>query len=113
MPQRNRTKKKVSRPQLESHQVGDFDLTFEPAGLAPAGFESLRERIVSSAALKTWIGRSRTRLLALDLLDNEKGDGAPTDSERFRATLYDYTNNRTVYAEGALSAPTRLTLSES
>jgi hypothetical protein len=108
-----RSTKKITRPQPKSHRVGDFDITFEPAGLSPDRFKSLREHIISSAAVKTQLGRSRARLLALDLVDNDKGDGAPADAERFRATIYDYTNNRTLYAEGALSAPTRLTLSES
>ena len=61
------------------------------------------------------LSKTHHRLLYIDLLDSE--DGAkfdqPKPSERFLATFYDYTNNRTVLATGQLARPNSLELSES
>jgi hypothetical protein len=97
-----------------THRVGDLQITFEPAGPQPAQIDALRTRVLDQRDVKAELGGSRARVLAVNVLDVEKDKkGAPAEAERFRATIFDYTNNRTIYADGSLAAPGRLELSES
>ena len=93
----------------------EVSLKIEPFGPTPAEIEVLAQRIIKHKAVQTMLSKTRHRLLYIDLLDSE--DGAkldrPKPSERFLATFYDYTNNRTVLATGQLARPNSLELSES
>ena len=108
------TKKKRS---ARGSRVGtkEVSLKIEPFGPTPAEIEVLAQRIIKHKAVQTMLSKTRHRLLYIDLLDSE--DGAkldrPKPSERFLATFYDYTNNRTVLATGQLARPNSLELSES
>jgi hypothetical protein len=95
------TKKKRS---ARVSRVGtkEVSLKIEPFGPKPAEMEVLAQRIIEHKAVQTMLSKTHHRLLYIDLLDSE--DGAkldrPKPSERFLATFYDYTNNRTVLATG-------------
>jgi hypothetical protein len=114
IPMRKTTSRATSLNKPATHTVGDLNITFEPAGPPAAQIDALRTRVLENRDVRAELGRSRARVLSVDLLDVEKDKkGAPAESDRFRATIFDYANNRTIYAEGSLGAPNKLTLSES
>ncbi|SDC02458.1 Copper amine oxidase, enzyme domain [Variovorax sp. CF079] len=76
---------------------------------------SIGERLSLNPALLDYVGHSRARLLYVEALEEAepaKG-GRPKPPSAFRATLYDDKRHRTILAEGLLSAPRKLSLTES
>lgn len=72
-------------------------------------------RVVSNPALRDYVGHAKARLLYVEVLDEvepAKG-GKPKPPSQFRATLYDDKRHRTVFADGMLSNPRKLALTES
>ena len=62
------------------------------------------------------IAKARSRLLAFELIEEEpenKTARPPAPSDRFRSTIYDYTNNRAITAEGSVSNARKLQVTES
>jgi hypothetical protein len=93
----------------------ELAVKIEPFGPTPAAIEALAPRIVKHRAVQAMLSRTRHRLLYVDLLDpgeDAKAD-RPKPPDRFRATFYDYTNERTVFAIGSMSMPTSLEVTES
>src|SRR5262249_7172888 len=66
-------------------------------------------------AVQALLARTRHRLLYLDLLsaDEEVKAERPKPPDRFRATFFDYSNNRTILAIGSLAKPASLEVTES
>jgi hypothetical protein len=87
----------------------------DPFGPTPAEIAQLAERVTKHRAVQALLGRSRRRLLYIDMVEREDAAKVekPKPPERFRAVLYDYTNHRTVFATGSLVTPAALELSES
>ena len=77
--------------------------------------EALAESVRRNRAVQKFLAKTRHRLLRIDLLDSleESKPVRPKSPNRFRATLFDYTNNRTVFATGALAKPSALAVFES
>ncbi|HEY0174468.1 MAG TPA: hypothetical protein VGB98_25855 [Pyrinomonadaceae bacterium] len=80
-------------------------------GPEQSALDELGRALLQAPVVREQLGRARHRLLSLELVDDDpeiKSARVPKAPERFRATIYDYTNDRTVRAEGRLDSPKRL-----
>lgn len=102
----------AKRAAAASRKGGDeLKLKFEPRGPEQSALDELGRSLLQAPTVREHIGRARHRFLSLELIDDDpeaKSARIPKAPERFRATIYDYTNNRTVRAEGRLDSPKRL-----
>ena len=105
-PRRSRSSSRTRKP---------LAVKIEPFGPTAEDIEALAQRVTKNKAVQTMLAKTRHRLLYVDLLDadDDAKAGKPKPPERFRATLFDYTNNRTVFAIGSLAKPASLELIES
>ncbi|MDQ3222182.1 MAG: hypothetical protein ACR2KO_14060 [Geodermatophilaceae bacterium] len=76
-----------------------------PRGPAQGDLDEYRRRILEHPAVQELLGGTHHRLLAYELVDDAKSSTLRPPPNRYRATFYDYSNNRTVTAEGALDRP--------
>lgn len=84
-----------------------------PFGPDPAVLQDLSGGLLERPVLRDALARTRHQLLSVELLEAERKLARPRPPDRFRATIYDYTNDRTVFAEGSLRDRDKLQLSES
>jgi len=105
-------KKQVRAGSVERKRLA---VKIEPFGPTPAAIGALAQRLVKHPKVRKTLGEARQRLLYIDVLDadDDAKRDKPKPPERFRATFFDYTNTRTVFATGSLARPTPLELSES
>lgn len=84
-------------------------------GITPERAAVLARSITRHRGVAKFLGRSRHRLLSFEILDaeSEAKPARPTPPSCFRATFFDYTGNRTVYAIGNIKQPSKVTLAES
>jgi hypothetical protein len=77
--------------------------------------QSIAQAVTKHRAVQAYLGKARYRLLRIDLLDpsEEPKPARPVPPDRFRAVFFDYTNNRSVIATGALAKPRNLEVVES
>jgi len=111
-------RKKPARPsksQVQSTQDG-IALNFKPFGPDQTVLNTLARDLIQHPALQPVLKKTRYRLLSVELIDPEpevKTSRTPASSDRFKATIYDYTNNRSITAAGNLASLRRLDVSES
>jgi copper amine oxidase-like protein len=93
----------------------ELDVKVEPFGPTVDAVAVAGQRAIKDRAVQQMLGQARHRLLSVDLLDPEEADkpDKPKIPDRFRATIYDYTNERTIFADGSLSRAGALPVSES
>lgn len=60
-------------------------------------------RVRRQPALAKFLADSRHRLLSFELLEPPRKQARPQPANAFRATYFDYTNNRTIRASGPLA----------
>ncbi len=82
-------------------------------GPTPEEVEELGRRLLEHPALRAVTKRSRLRLFSVDFTEPEAKRQRPTRADRFRATVYDYSGQRTLLLHGRLSAPEELEVEES
>jgi len=106
---------KRKRAQRSVTGRGQLDVRVEPFGPTPDDIAVLAQRVANNRAVQTALGKARHRLLYVDLLDPEDVGKIekPKPPERFRATFFDYTNNRTLLAIGNVAQPSALDITES
>ena len=99
-------RKRVARPTEETAPTTqELDVKFTPRGPDQTTIETFSRRVIEHASVQALLKRTRNRLLSFDLIEPEgetKSSRIQPAPNRFRATFYDYTNNRTVVAEGSL-----------
>lgn len=84
----------------------ELSVEVKPRGPDPAGVEDLWRELARRRALAELLAGTRHRLIDFELLD---GDGEakprrpPASPTHFRATVFDYTNDRTIRATGAFA----------
>lgn len=90
-------------------------VSVKPFGPTSDELAQIGTRVVSDPALRDYVGHAKARLLYVEALDEAEPakSGKPRAPSRFRATLYDDKRHRTVFAEGSLGAPRKLSLTES
>lgn len=84
-----------------------------PFGPDPAVLQDLSAGLLERPVLRDALARTRHQLLSVELVEPERKGARPRAPDGFRATIYDYTNDRTVFAEGSLRNPNKLEVSES
>ena len=94
----------------------ELALKITSQGPTPERFSNLAQALLQHNSLRPLIAKTRNRLLTLELIEEEsetKTARPPAPSDRFRAKIYDYTNNKTIVAEGNISNPRKLQINES
>ena len=94
----------------------ELKLKIEPRGPDPATIERVSRALAEHPSVREFLGKTRNRMLSFELIEPE----AETKPARpapapnlYRATFYDYTNNRAVIVDGDLGQPKRVKVSES
>ena len=90
-------------------------VSFRPRGPQRADLEALSGSLLGHTALSKSLGGNH-QLLSLQMIDPDsasKGEQRPAVPNRFLATFYSYTDQRTIQAVGRLNDPENLEITES
>ena len=83
---------------------GTHTITVTPWGPDQATIDATKERVMANAAVQKYLRGTRNRMLSFDFIDNDtKTTGRSEPPTRYRATIFDYNNNRAVIAEGGFN----------
>lgn len=93
-------------PERPTRPVRALKLDVEPLDPAPESLDAIAERVLGHPAVRERVGRGRPRVISVLPLETEPGRkrAREEDSTRYRATLYDAANRRTLVVDGALAA---------
>ena len=83
---------------MSENEQGNVRIEIEPFGPGPEVNDEVSEAVLDHPSVKEYLDGTRHRLLNVRLLD-AKVEGKPDEPsppDRYRATIYDYTNNRAV-----------------
>jgi hypothetical protein len=80
-----------------------LELDVQPWGPTADDVARLSERLLAHSAVRELLGDAEHRLISLRLADPERKSESPCPPDRFRATIYDYTNGRTLRVTGDLA----------
>lgn len=93
------SKAKVTSRAVTMH--GEHTITITPWGPDQQTIDAAKGRVSAHPDVVKHLRGTLNRMLSFDFIDNDtKATGRSEPPTRFRATLFDYTNNRTVVAEG-------------
>ncbi len=98
---------------LSEHKRIELTVEVEPWGPETSAIDAVSCALLEHPRLQDYLTNTRHRLLTFNLLDREQKTTLPRPPGRYRATIYDYTNNRTLVAEGCLDEPDLLVVTES
>jgi len=109
---------KAARPRkaLAVTNQDELKLKIEPRGPDAERIESVSRALADHPLVREYLGRTRNRLLSFEFLESEpesKSSRPAPPPSVYRATFYDYKNNRTIFVDGNLNQPKRLRVSES
>ena len=112
-----RTRKAGSaNTKITKHRIGDFTFQVELAGPTPEEFSELGQAVMANEAVRKALGKARHRLLGIELLDDssdKRTDERSAAPNGFRATVYDYNQDRALLVEGPLRDPRAASVTES
>lgn len=83
-----------------------------PIGLTQSDVDRIKAEVVKSAAVQKELGGSEYRLISFQHFSKNEKEINSTESKNFRVRFYDYTNDRTIVAEGAIVSPEFARVSE-
>ena len=89
----------------------DFTVARKPVGPTREELAKIGDRTMTLESVRRYIGCGTVRRLDVEAFDGEdKGAKQPS---RFRVTLYDDANHRTIFIDGSLRDPRRVDITES
>jgi hypothetical protein len=91
----------------------ELSVKLERLGPTQRSLNQLAARVRRQPALADFLADSRHRLLSFELLEPPRKQARPQPANAFRATYFDYTNNRTIRASGPLADLEAVRASES
>ena len=111
-------KSKGSSPADRPARIAGADLKIQlkPFGPDQAELDAAANRVLRLSAVQGYLKNARHRVLSTVLLYPEpeaKPERPPAPPNRFRVTVYDYSNNRTLFVDGQLDKPALLGVTES
>lgn len=91
----------------------DLRIEIEPFGFDAEALEQISHHVIDHPRFRERVGDAEYRLLDMRLLHSDRGkQDEPTPGDRYRATFYDYTNERTVQVTGPTDALDELDIEE-
>jgi hypothetical protein len=110
--------RKAARPRkaLAVATQDELKLKIQPRGPANARIDAVSRALIEHPSVREFFGKARSQMLSFELVEPEvevKPVRPSPPPDLYRATFYDYTNNRTVFVDGSLSQPKRVKVSES
>jgi len=100
-----------------SKQKGRLSVKIVPFGPSQNVIDRISAGLMRNPSVQKYLGHAKYRLLYFELVDsdadNNKRKRNPLPPDRFRATVFDYTNNRTIIVDGSLDKPRRVEITES
>ena len=108
---------KAARPQKGSAAVreDELKLKIEPRGPNHERIEAVSRALSDHPSIRGFLAKTKNRLLSFEFPEPEPESKparpAPAPSA-YRATFYDYTNNRAILVDGDLAQPKRVRVSE-
>ncbi len=94
-------KSNETRTKKAKKQQTPMTIKVVPTGPAQQEIEEAKLRTERSEAVQNLLRGTKYRLLAFSLLENDAKSGKSQFSNGFRTVFYDYTNDRTIVAEGS------------
>lgn len=91
----------------------ELNVEIQPWGPDPASLNGLGCALLEHPSVQEYLTGTQHRLLGIELVETSQKVMTPKPPGRFRASIFDYTNNRTVYVDGCLDEPDLVVLSES
>lgn len=94
----------------------ELKLKVEPRGPDNERIETVSRTLANHPLVAEFLGKTRNRLLSFEFpeLDSEtKAARAAPATSAYRATFYDYTNNRAILVDGDIEQPKRVRILES
>jgi hypothetical protein len=85
-------------------EYNEVHVNIEAVGPGPEVIDEVSQALAEHPSLQEYLSETRSRLLSVELLNPvgvDKADGLEPD--RYRATTYDYTNNRVILTTGSLN----------
>src|SRR5215211_3019405 len=85
-------------------EYNEVQVNIEVVGPGPEVIDEVSQALSEHSLVQERLSETRSRLLSVELLDPvgaDKADGLQPD--RYRATTYDYTNNRVILTTGSLN----------
>ena len=113
-----KTKKRVVRAKAPvAPGKAPLEVKVVPAGSDAATLDELSGAVLNHPSVRKSLGRARHRLLSLEPVEREEGKGprrrASAAPVAHRATIFDYTKNRTLVVETPVDGRKRLEVAES
>ncbi len=110
--------RKTTRPRKAAAGAApdELKLKIEPRGPDQARIERISSALIEHSSVQKYLAKTRNRMLSFELVEPEvetKSARPGPPPHAYRATFYDYTNNRTIFVDGDLDQPKRVTVSES
>jgi hypothetical protein len=95
--------------QSENQESGSREVSVRPWGPGQEELDAAAHALMSNRSVSKILRGVRYRLVSIEPYDSEvKDNESPPD--RYRATIYDYTNNRTLVIYGGLGRSLRITV---
>ncbi len=107
--------RKTAAARAQTLKPTDLSVRLQPFGPTSDQLTALERRLPGHRLVKKYLARTRHRLLEIHLVEppgeRKAAKARPTTS--YRATFYDYTNNRSIIATGDLRRPAVVHVEES
>src|SRR3712207_6547240 len=88
---------------MSENEHADVEIGIEVFGPGPETTEEVSRAVLEHPLVRDELGEARHRLLSVRFVESAPGKRRePAPPDRYRATIYDYTNNRVVLATGSL-----------
>lgn len=91
-------------PTKRSRRQVQLKITANAWGPSQADVDAAKSRVLSSAALRTWVDGTKYRFIGFEFVEREEKSGKALPPTHFRTVYYDYTNDRTLVATGDFAA---------
>lgn len=103
---RKPTKSDGAKTPLPSTAQGELTIKAAPWGPSQADVDAATRAVMRSPALLKHVRGTNFRKLSFEILSSDdKSSARLTPPNRYRAHIYDYTNNRNIIAEGSFDKP--------
>lgn len=105
-----RHRQKEAQPQTKEPQ---FSVKVEPWGPTQEEIDETIGNVSKDPAVQKFLSNTQNRLISFEYIDPDNKRGTELPPNHYRATFYDYTNERSVFALGSFDGPGVLQVSAS